>query len=145
MTKAPLFEKTLITVLATSIKYHQSSYISHNYCIGQFWNVPMTIQRYAYNGALPTVLDVENLYSVCVPEESAAARKFIAEYYTQKWDSSRDTCFYSGNIQGGTLLEIPDPAFNDPVIEGAHTDYIVDGLFQNSFKFSLFSVCNAAL
>ena len=105
----------------------------------------MTIQRYEYNGVVPTVLDVDNLYSVCVSEETTAARKFIAEYYTQKWDSSVGTCFYSGNIQGGTLLEIPDPAFNDPVIEGAHTDYIVDGLFQNSFKYSQFSVCNADL
>lgn len=69
-------------------------------------------------------------------------RKFVSEYFTHKWDLTRDTCFYSGNIQGGSLFEISDPNFNDPVIEGEYADYIVEGLFQNSFKYSQFSECN---
>ena len=66
----------------------------------------------------------------------------MAEYYTKKWDLSMETCFYAGNVQGGSLLEIVnDPSFNDPVIEGNYLDYSTEGLFQNIYKFSKFSGC----
>lgn len=112
--------------------------------VGQFWNVPMTLQPYQYDGPLPTALDVDSLYSVCIshPSGPSSDRKFIAEYFTRKWDLSTATCFYSGNIQGGKLLEIEDTNFNDPVIEGQYTEYIVQGLFKNSFKYSQFSHCD---
>lgn len=111
---------------------------------GQFWNVPITVQPYEYRGHIPTELDVHSLYSVCVlhPSDPSRDRKFVAEFSTQKWDFSTDTCFYSGNIQGGKLLEIKDDDFNDPVIEGDYEEYIVPGLFMNSFKYSQFSSFN---
>lgn len=111
--------------------------------IGQFWNVPIAIQPYEYSGA-PTVLDIDSLFSVCLSHPSGPSRdrKFVAEHFTRKWDLSLDACFYSGNIQGGRLLEIEDPDFNDPVIEGEYTEYIVGGLFQNAFKYSQYSGCD---
>ena len=48
-------------------------------------------------------------------------------------------CFYAGNIQGGSLREITDRNFNDPVIEGSYVDYIVDGPFEHDFAYSRFS------
>ena len=116
---------------------------------GQFWNVPIDVQTYEYVGPTPTYLDVDSLFAVCVSPpgrngEPSKPRKFVAEYYSLKWDATSDACFYSGNIQGGRLLEVSDPAFNDPVIEGFYTDYITSGLFQNSFMYTQFSSCSLA-
>lgn len=109
-------------------------------CPGQFWNVPIGIQTYSYNGPTPTYLDIENLYAITVDHPGSSPRRFVAEYYTRKWDLVRETCFYAGNIQGGSLLEIAnDPSFNDPVIEGNYLDYSTGGLYQNAYKFSRLS------
>ena len=104
--------------------------------------MPIEVNPYIYDGPTPTYLDIESLYSVCVSHPQSSTRRFVAEYFTQKWDNSVSTCLYSGNIQGGRLLEVSDPDFNDPVIEGEYTDYVVEGLFQNSYKYSRFSACN---
>ncbi len=106
---------------------------------GQFWNVPFDIEPYEYDGPTPTYLDVENLFALTLSHPSSPAnRRFVAEYFCQKWDLSRGTCFYAGNIQGGDLLEITDSSFNDPVIEGVFTEYVVEGIFNNVFKYSQF-------
>ena len=63
----------------------------------------------------------------------------MTEYFTRKWDLREATCFFAGSIQGGSLLEITEPDINDPVIEGVYTDYIVEGILQNSYKFSQFN------
>jgi len=64
----------------------------------------------------------------------------VAEYYNKKWDQTLGTCFYAGNVQGGSLLEISsDPEFNAAVIEGTYLDYETSGLFHYTFKFSKFS------
>ena len=110
---------------------------------GQFWNVPINIQTYSYNGPTPTYLDRDNLYAITVSHPNSIPRRFTAEYNSRKWDLSRETCFYAGNIQGGGLLEIAsDPSFNDPVIEGNYLDYCTRGLFHNIYKFSYFSGCD---
>lgn len=100
--------------------------------------MPISIQPYEYTSSIPTVLDLDSLFSVWIshPSGSSRDRKFVAEYFRRKWDLSLDTCLYCGNIQGGRLFEIEDPNFNDPVIEGEYTDYITEGLFKNSFKYT---------
>ncbi len=45
-------------------------------------------------------------------------------------------CLYAGNSQGGTIAELVSP--NDPVLEGAYTDYIVEDAFDSAFLFSQF-------
>ena len=88
---------------------------------------------------MPSYLDEENLYSITVSHPDSTPRRFVEEHFTRKWDTSRGTCFYAGNIQGGSLLEITDPSFNDP---GEFTDYTVQGLFQNSYQYSRFNACD---
>ena len=121
--------------LRTKIYYN---YLSHP---GQFWNVPIGIDRYVYTGTQEIdYLDLESLYAVTVaPPLSSRNRTFIAELYTFTWEPRNEVCFYAGNIQGGRLREIMDRNFNDPVIEGSYRDYIVGRLFEHEFAYSQFS------
>lgn len=52
------------------------------------------------------------------------------------WEQDRSNCFYVGNRQAGSIVEVQDP--NDPVIEGSYADYETGGEFNTDFKFSHF-------
>ena len=111
--------------------------------IGQFWNIPISVTRYTYTGPeIIDYLDLDHLYAITVSSPSGVeteARTFVAELYTYTWETRNELCFYAGNTQGGSLREITEEGFNDPVVEGSYKDYIVDGLFEHNFAYSRFS------
>lgn len=111
--------------------------------IGQFWNIPISVTRYTYTGSeIIDYLDLDHLYAITVSSPSGVeteARTFVAELYTYTWETRNELCFYAGNTQGGSLREITEEGFNDPVVEGSYKDYIVDGLFEHNFAYSRFS------
>ena len=60
-------------------------------------------------------------------------------YYKLNWELERRPCIYVGNRQGGPVYEIADKDFNDAVIEGVYSDYIMRSAFSHTFKFSQFT------
>ena len=79
----------------------------------------------------------EDLYVVTVHSMTGSPRAFVAEKYPRSWRKRKETCFYAGSSQGGSVTEVMQP--NDPVIEGSYRDYIVSELFASYFLYSQFN------
>ena len=77
-----------------------------------------------------------------VHPKSSPVRSFLGEFYTYTWDATRESCLYVGDAQGGPISIVPDPKFNDSVIEGNYWDYILQGedenLFETNYTYSQF-------
>lgn len=53
------------------------------------------------------------------------------------WELEERPCLYVGDSQAFSIYEIDK--YNDGVIEGIYTDYIVSGAFDDKFNFSIFA------
>ena len=106
------------------------------HCTGQFWNIPIDVERYVgtqVDGTDPG----PNAYTVTVNYPGQQARVFVGWLYPITWEKRLEYCIYAGNSQGGSSVEIPSP-FNDPVLEGMYTDYMIGTPFGNEFQFNHF-------
>ena len=105
------------------------------FLIGQFWNIPINIER--YTGPLQDGVFTNDNYIVSINYPEQEPRRFLAMLDTPLWDKSRKGyCLYAGNSQGGKLVELESP--NDSVIEGEYTDYMVSDSFAYEFSYSHF-------
>lgn len=108
---------------------------------GQFWNIPITFQRFNYTGPNPQLIseyfNIDRLYEITVHPPSSPTRSFVGELYHRSWDQRGVRCFYAGDSNGGPYSEFQSPA--DSVIEGIYSEYRVSGLHQTEFKYSQFS------
>jgi hypothetical protein len=102
--------------------------------IGQFWNVPVTVEPYEglFNGAVRS-----DDFIITVDHPSSEPRSFVGVWNEVTWEFEKRGCYYAGNKQAGELAEVAEP--NDPVIEGEYSQYKVDSLFSTGFAFSHFS------
>ena len=73
-------------------------------------------------------------YNVTVVPTDSAPRSFLGQAFPETWDTTQEQCLYVGDGQGGWSGEFKQ--LPDSVIEGSYTDYILDGLFQTTYKFS---------
>ena len=80
-----------------------------------------------------------NYYTVTVSHPDSPVRKFSAFYWPRSWEvlpGEYQPCLYAGSHQAGNTAEIE--GYNDPVIEGLYSDYIVSGPFSTQFEYSRF-------
>ena len=75
-------------------------------------------------------------YVIQVDHPDSDPRVFTGLLAGYSWERDRENCFYVGNRQAGTIVEVNDP--NDPVIEGTYSDYQMTDAFSTDFKFSHF-------
>eukprot|EP00731_Ephydatia_muelleri_P017034 Em0010g132a len=104
--------------------------------IGQFWNVPVNVSSYTgplRNGSS----NAYPRYTIAVAHPLSPARRFTGILYSYTWEFDEGMCLYVGNRQAGPIYEVESP--NDPVIEGAYTDYIMNDAFATDFAYSRFS------
>ncbi len=119
---------------------YSTNHINHYHCFnytatGQFWNVPINIERYL--GPLKDGSTRDNTYVLTVNYPNTSPRTFVTFLHSPTWDRrGKEYCLYGGNRQGGGIFEIESP--NDPVIQGRYRDYIVEGKFGVEFFYSLF-------
>ena len=76
-------------------------------------------------------------YTIAVAHPLSPARRFTGILYSYTWEFDEGMCLYVGNRQAGPIYEVESP--NDPVIEGAYTDYIMNDAFATDFAYSRFS------
>lgn len=107
---------------------------------GQFWNIPITFEPLNYTGSnrrrIEEHFDTEQLYAITVHPPTAPARTFVGELYWRSWEQSDVRCYYAGSSQGGATGEFEEPS--GTVIQGKYFDYQVNGLFDITFKYSMF-------
>ena len=112
-----------------------SCYAVVSYYAGQFWNIPIDVFPYSGPYKDPAEEGLRYVIQVSHPD-SAEPRVFTGLFHDLTWEYEEGPCFYAGNRQGGTIMEIDDP--NDPVIEGSYLDYRVATAFETDFKYSHF-------
>lgn len=98
--------------------------------LGQFWNIPITIEPFNSTNRLYTA-------TVNRPSSSLKSRQFVGCLYDFTWHLEEKYCLYVGDRQGAKGSGIHKGP-NDPVIEGTYLDYVVDGPFSTDFGFSQF-------
>lgn len=103
--------------------------------IGQFWNIPVTVRN--FTGQPRPGVSTRNFYTITVNHPRDPPRTFVGRLYEMTWEFRPTHCLYVGNRQGGPISEVLDP--NDSVIRGSYQDYIVNGLFESSFDYSVFN------
>lgn len=101
---------------------------------GQFWNVPISVSEYTG----PVRDDTEtNRFEIKVTHpDFSGERRFTGILTDSNWEFKKTPCFYVGDQQGGPVYEVDDP--NDSVIEGQYDEYVIDGAFETTFKYSKF-------
>eukprot|EP00731_Ephydatia_muelleri_P017154 Em0010g252a len=104
--------------------------------LGQFWDATVAIRP--YTGRVPVEFANDSLYILDVSGTGGANRQFLGSKFERTWDLSETTCYYCGNIQGGRSHIVT--AYDDAVIEGTFMDYVTEGIFSPSFKFSRFDL-----
>ncbi|XP_064385443.1 uncharacterized protein LOC135334236 isoform X4 [Halichondria panicea] len=110
--------------------------------LGQFWNVPITIERYL--GSLSDGSTRDDTYILTVNYPNTFPRRFVTFLHSPTWDRrGKEYCLYGGNRQGGGILEIESP--NDPIIQGRYRDYIVGEQFGVDFVYSHFESSECSL
>ena len=77
-----------------------------------------------------------NLYNVTVVPGDSPVRSFLGYKYPRTWDHTKETCLYVGNGQGGPSGERFLPG---SVIQGRYTEYMMDSLFDTTYKYSKLS------
>lgn len=100
--------------------------------LGQFWNIPVTVQPFTPAVPYPELED--DFFNVTVSPPDSPPRSFLGDSFPRTWDNTKEHCLYVGNGQGGWSGEFQE--LPDSVIEGRYNDYIVDGMFETDFKFS---------
>ena len=84
----------------------------------------------------------DKLFNVTVIPPDSPPRSFLADLFPRTWDNTNQKCLYVGNGQAGPSGE---KDLRGSVIEGRYRDYIVDSMFDTTFKFSrLGGTCSAA-
>lgn len=74
-------------------------------------------------------------YNVTVSSaDGSSTRSFIAKRGLNTWDGTYEPCLFVGNSQAGPTLETQN--YDDSIIEGTYTDYIVSSLFDTNFIYS---------
>ena len=113
---------------------------------GQFWNIKMQAKKFDDQQIIdqldPTVYSINDLWVITVtpPPRNGTTiptREFVAELYVRTWDNSVGPCLYAGTGQGGTAIEF-GTKYNDSVIEGKYSDYILTSWFETDFVYSMF-------
>ena len=88
----------------------------------------------------PRYYSVNDVWEITIPPpprkgSNPPVRKVITEQHSKAWDSTKTSCLYGGNTQGG-----PSGDFGgDSVIEGYYTDYKVADRFSTDFKYKMFN------
>ena len=114
----------------------------HLFATGQFWNVPITIERYL--GPLSDGSTRDDTYILIVNYPNTPPRRFVTFLHSPTWDRrGKEYCLYGGNRQGGGIFEIESP--NDPVIQGQYRDYIVGKQFGVEFVYTHFDSSQCSL
>ena len=86
---------------------------------GQFWG------RFMLGQSQPPLSHPRERYDKAMTIFHETTQKRFSGFVKRAW-SHRDMCFYAGDKQGS------------PVIQGAYTDYEVEGFFDTAYQFSRF-------
>ncbi|XP_064388219.1 uncharacterized protein LOC135336386 [Halichondria panicea] len=101
--------------------------------IGQFWNIPITLQL--VNDSSEGGLTPDPYYTVMVAHPDSAPRTFTAIYYPRTWEVIRgqnDPCLYAGGQQADSTDT------SNSVIQGTYRDYVVSEPFSTQYLYSKF-------
>ena len=110
------------------------------FCTGQFWNVPVTAER--YQGTMSNGRPAEGYFRVSVSHPDSPTRNFPGFLWPWSWEGRQEPCLYSGTNNAGSTHIID--GLEDAVIEGRYSDYIVSEAFGTEYVFSRFAdeTCN---
>ena len=98
--------------------------------LGQFWNVPVTVESLNRTRDGP-------LFLVSVAYPDAPVRRFVAELIDYNWVGDTSvSCLYAGNSNAGPTAEYQE--HNDGVIMGDYLDYLVQSMFDPVYTYSQF-------
>ena len=100
----------------------------------------MSIDVVPYNGPFIEAPEpcVET-FSVSINFPMLTSRSFIAWLRFPSFELDRRIyCLHAGDGHAGSIYEVPAGPKNGPVIEGAYTNYVVQGQFETGFLFSQF-------
>ncbi len=108
------------------------------FCIGQFWNVPVSVQRYNRSESIGFA---NSYYNVTIMHPNSSPRSFLGFLWSVAWEYSttgeRKPCLYAGTKNAGRTSEIAE--LTGSVIEGFYLDYATDQAFGTNFKYSQFA------